>query len=173
MLLLCTTTSILCACSTTGPAGPPSPPGTAVVHDTARDLEAIAEFNRQYLKAVNEGDSATLSALTLDDIVTIEPNWKPIEGKAANDKANRQSLQLFRIEEKWTPTETVIVGDLAYQRGVFTESATPRAGGPSRTTRGNYLRIFRRQPDGSWRMTRDMTSSDQPVALPRARGDRS
>jgi ketosteroid isomerase-like protein len=38
------------------------------------------------------------------------------------------------------------------------------AGGTPRDLRGNFLRIYRRQPDGSWRMTRDMFSSDQPPA---------
>jgi ketosteroid isomerase-like protein len=157
-ILLVGSIGSLCACSTTSP------------HTTAaRDLEEISDFNRQYLEAINSGNGDALSNLTEDDMVTIEPNWKAIEGKAANDKANRQSLQLFKIKEEWAPVETVIDGNLAYQRGTFTEAATPRGGGPTRITRGNYLRIYRRSSDGTWRMTREMTSSDQPMTLPRAR----
>ena len=33
------------------------------------------------------------------------------------------------------------------------------AGGAARTSGGAFLRIYRRQPDGSWRMTRDMFNS--------------
>ena len=160
-ILLAGTVGSLCACSTTSPHSTPA---------AAHDQEAISDFNRQYLEAINSGNAQALSDLTDDDMVTIEPNWKPIEGKDANDKANRQSLQLFKIKEDWTPLETVIDGDLAYQRGTFTEAATPRSGGPTRVTRGNYLRIYRRGLDGAWRMTREMTSSDQPMTLPRARG---
>jgi ketosteroid isomerase-like protein len=63
---------------------------------------------------------------------------------------------------KVTPAETVIDGDLAYQRGTFTVVASPKGGGASRTTHGNFLRIYRRRHDGSWWMTRDMFSGDQP-----------
>jgi ketosteroid isomerase-like protein len=149
----------------------PSTVTAARSHD--RDLEAIGDFNRLYLKAINDGDIGTLSALTEEDMVTIQPNWKAIEGKAANDRANRQSLQLFKIKEEWTPMETVIDGDLAYQRGVFTETSTPKNGGPSHVSKGNFLRIYRRKPDGTWRMTREMTSADQPVEMPRVRGQRA
>jgi ketosteroid isomerase-like protein len=60
--------------------------------------------------------------------------------------------------------ETVIDGNLAYQRGSFTVIATPKAGGAARTTAGSFLRIYRRQPDGSWRMSRDMFNAEQPDA---------
>ena len=39
------------------------------------------------------------------------------------------SYQQFKIDEHWTPLETVIDGNLAYQRGSFTVTATPKAGG--------------------------------------------
>jgi ketosteroid isomerase-like protein len=56
---------------------------------------------------------------------------------------------MFDIDETWTPQETVIDGDLAYQRGTFTVEATPKAGGNKTRTSGTFLRIYRRQPDGS------------------------
>jgi ketosteroid isomerase-like protein len=70
---------------------------------------------------------------------------------------------MFRIEETWTPIETVISGDLAYQRGTFTVNATPKAGGNASHSTGTFLRIYRKQPNGEWRMVRDMFNSDQPA----------
>jgi ketosteroid isomerase-like protein len=143
---------VLAACSTTQPH--PT--------DTSAQLAAITAFNARYLKAINDGDIATLSSLTNDDHMMISPNRPPVTGKAANDAANGRTFQNSKIDESWTPLETVIDGDLAYQRGTFTVVATPKAGGASRTTHGNFMRIYRRQPDGSWWMTRDMFSADQP-----------
>jgi len=138
--------------------------GVALTADIphAADVGAIQAFNEQYLKAINAGDAAALSGLTDDDHIMIAPNRKPIEGKEANDRANSLGFQQFKIAETWTPLETVVDGNLAYQRGTFTVVATPKNGGATRTTRGNFLRIYRRQPDGSWRMTRDMFSGDAP-----------
>ncbi len=78
-----------------------------------------------------------MSSLTDDDHIMLIPGRAPIVGKAANDAANGRYFEQFNTLETWYPVETVIDGNLGYQRGTF-------------------LRIYRRQPDGSWRMTRDM-----------------
>jgi ketosteroid isomerase-like protein len=128
------------------------------------DLAAIAEFNRRYLQAINDGDIDTLSGLTTDDHIMLVPNRPPIVGKEANDRANAEVFEQFDIDETWTPVETVVAGDWAWQRGSFTVAATPKSGGATRETSGNFLRIYSRQPDGAWRMIRDMFNSDHPPA---------
>ena len=128
----------------------------------AADEAAITAFNARYLGAINDGDIATLSSLTTDGHIMISPNRTPIVGKQANDEANGRAFKMFDIDETWTPVETVIRGDLAYQRGTFTVAATPKAGGNTTKSTGTFLRIYRKQPDGQWRMVRDMFNSDQP-----------
>jgi ketosteroid isomerase-like protein len=130
----------------------------------AKDIASINRFNEQYLRAINAGDAQALSRLTDADHIMIAPNRPIIEGKEANDAANRGAYARFKIEEAWQPVETVVRDDLAYQRGTFTVTATPRDGGEPRETHGNFLRIYRRQSDGSWQMTRDMFSSDRAAA---------
>ena len=128
------------------------------------DLAAIAEFNRRYLNAINDEDIATLSSLTTEDHIMIASGRPPLVGKAANDAANARVFKQFDIVETWTPVETVVAGDWAYQRGTFTVEATPRAGGATSRTSGNFLRIYRRFPDVGWRMIRDMFNSQQAPA---------
>lgn len=129
-------------------------------HDTAADLAAITAFNARYLKAINDGDIATLSSLTDDDHMMVMAGRAPISGKAANDAANRRTLEQIDVEETWTPLETVIDRNLAYQRGTWTVAGTPKAGGPTTHSTGQFVRIYQRQKDGSWRMTRDVLLSD-------------
>jgi ketosteroid isomerase-like protein len=132
----------------------------------AADLAAISAFNVQYLKAINTGDIHALSALTDDDHIAIVPGRPPLLGKAANIAANGALYQQFNIAENWTPVETVIDGNLAYQRGSFSVAATAKAGITARPVggTGTFLRIYRRQADGSWIMTRDMFNTEQPAA---------
>jgi ketosteroid isomerase-like protein len=142
-----------------------SPPAAAPTASAsyAADLAAIAAFNVKYLKAINDGDITALSSLTDDDHIALPPGSAPLVGKAANVAVNGRIYQQARIDEHWTPIETVIDGNLAYQRGSFTASATPKtAGGTARAISGSFLRIYRRQPDGSWVMTRDMFNSGPP-----------
>ena len=144
--------AVLAGCGWFGDDGP----------SQADDLAAIAEFNRRYLGAINDGDIDALSALTTEGHMMILPNRAPIVGKAANDAANGSVFERFDIDETWTPSETALGGDWAWQRGSFSVTATPKAGGDATTTTGNFLRIYARQPDGSWRMTIDMFNSDTP-----------
>jgi ketosteroid isomerase-like protein len=128
----------------------------------AADEAAITAFNARYLGAINAGDIATLSSLTTEGHMMIAPGRPPIVGKKANDEANGRAFQSFNIVETWNPLETVISGDLAYQRGTYTVNATPKAGGNTSHSTGNFLRIYRKQANGEWRMVRDMFNSDQP-----------
>ena len=132
--------------------------------DTSADLAAITAFNARYLKSINDGDIATLSSLTDADHMMISPGRPPVSGKAANDATNGRTFEQFKIVETWAPLETIIDRNLAYQRGTFTVAATPKAGGATHTTQGKFVRIYQRQPDGSWRMTRDVILSDPAAA---------
>lgn len=128
----------------------------------AADEAAIADFNKRYLAAINSGDIAALGNLTTDGHIAIASGGNPIVGKEALVRTMDRAFQTTRIAEAWVPLETVISGDLAYQRGTFTVDATPKAGGNTSHTSGNFLRIYRKQPDGSWRMVRDMFNTAQP-----------
>ena len=126
----------------------------------AADEAAIAEFNRQYLAAINEGDIGALADLTTEDHMMIASGGDPLAGKQALVDAMTGAFQRLNFDESWTPQETVVSGDLAYQRGTFVVLATPKAGGDQSRTAGNFLRIYRRQPDGAWFMVRDSFNSD-------------
>lgn len=126
------------------------------------DLAAIEAFNQAYLKAINDEDIAALSALTTEGHIIFVPNRPPIVGKAANDEANGRAFEQFEFDETWSPVETVVSGDWAHQRGTYVVIATPRADGERRELTGNFLRIYERQPNGEWRMIRDMFVSDRP-----------
>jgi ketosteroid isomerase-like protein len=129
----------------------------------ADDLAAITAFNERYLRAINEEDIAALSALTTDGHIMLAPNSEPVVGKAANDALNGGAFQRYEFSETWRPVETVVDGDLGFQRGTFTVIATPRGDGDRLEVNGSFLRIYRRQANGEWRMTRDMFNSSTPL----------
>jgi ketosteroid isomerase-like protein len=150
-LLVATLGTLLAGCSS---ETPPS---------RAEDLAAITGFNERYLQAINTEDIAALSALTTDGHVMLPPNQEPVVGKAANDAMNGGAFERYEFSETWRPVETVIDGDLAFQRGTFTTIATPRGDGDRLEVSGSFMRIYQRQANGEWRMTRDMFNSSTPL----------
>ena len=160
--LVVTCLMVLCAAGCTR-----TPPAASGAASNSADLAAIMAFNKRYLQAINDGDFPTLSSLTVEDHIMMVPDRPAIVGKAANDEVNRRVAEQFNVAETWSPIETVIDGKLAYQRGTFTTSVTPKAGGQARTITGKFLRTYRRLPDGSWTMVIDMFNSDSAPERPR------
>ncbi len=130
-------------------------------NNEAADLAAIAEFNRQYLAAINGADIDALADLTTEGHMMISSGGPPLVGKQALVDAMSAAFERVVFNESWAPEETVVSGDLAYQRGTFVVVATPKAGGDATRTTGNFLRIYRRQPDGAWLMVRDSFNSQR------------
>jgi ketosteroid isomerase-like protein len=135
----------------------------AEVSAQSADEAAIAEFNRRYLKAINDGDIDTLASLTTDGHMMISSGGPPLTGKQALVAAMTRAFQTTDFDESWAPEETVVSGDLAYQRGTFVVVAKPKAGGAESRVTGNFLRIYRKV-DGAWFMVRDSFNSQQPRA---------
>jgi ketosteroid isomerase-like protein len=129
----------------------------------ADDLAQITAFNERYLQSINEEDIRTLSSLTTDGHVMLPPNSEPVVGKSANDAMNGGAFERYDFSETWSPVETVIDGNLAFQRGTFTTIATPKGEGERIEVSGSFMRIYQRQPNGEWRMTRDMFNSSTPL----------
>ena len=129
----------------------------------ADDLAAITAFNERYLQSINEEDIAALSNLTTDGHIMLPPNSEPVVGKSANDAMNGGAFERYDFSETWTPVETVIDGNLAFQRGTFTTIATPKGDDERLEVSGSFMRIYQRQANGDWRMTRDMFNSSTPL----------
>jgi ketosteroid isomerase-like protein len=62
-------------------------------------------------------------------------------------------------------------GDIAYARGTYDETFTMGGSEEMEADVGKILAILRKQPDGSWLITRWITNSDLP--LPSMEGEHS
>jgi ketosteroid isomerase-like protein len=136
---------------------------SAQAPSTTADEAAIAEFNRRYVQAINDGDIDTLASLTTEGHMMISSAGPPLTGKQALVDAMKRIFETTDFDESWAPEETVVSGDLAYQRGTFVVVSKPKAGGAETRMTGNFLRIYRKI-DGTWFMVRDSFNAQQPRA---------
>src|SRR5262245_42336397 len=63
------------------------------------DEAAIAEFNRKYLKAINDGDIDALASLTTDGHMMISSGGPPLTGKKALVDSMARAFQTTDIDE--------------------------------------------------------------------------
>jgi ketosteroid isomerase-like protein len=74
------------------------------------------------------------------------------------------ALAKYSVTQSFEPTETVVSGDWAFQRGIERIRAVPRDGGTPQENVQRALVILRRGDDGRWRYARGMTNGLPPSA---------
>ena len=126
------------------------------------DAAAIQTLTEEWTAAFNAGDATTLAAWYADDAVRMPPNAPAYTGPEAAKEAFRRLFEQFSGELTW-PTEEIVVADgWAFHRGTYTIRLTPVAGGEVIGESGKVIVIFRRQPDGSWKIAREIWNRDNP-----------
>jgi uncharacterized protein (TIGR02246 family) len=130
---------------------------------TTNDTQAIDDVRRLLQAAENAGDADAAAALMTDDVVVMVPDFEAQEGKAACVAFLRDVLGwLFEHFERritYTSAEVSVIGGIAFDRGTFTFTTTPRAGGTTTETTGKYLWLLRRI-DGEWKVARMIVCRD-------------
>jgi ketosteroid isomerase-like protein len=94
-------------------------------------------------------------------VVKLQPSTPTLFGKDAIVGALRADLEAVAWQTMDIATgEVVGDGDLAFARGTFTLAGQTRDVGQQLSFDGKFLTVFRRQPDGSWRIIRDVYNFD-------------
>lgn len=135
---------------------------TTPAHDHGSVRAAIERQAAAWGDAVNRGDSAAVAALYTDDAVLMAPNAEPIRGRDAIRGFADTLRGLSPRDVRLTVEEVEVCGDTAFEVGSYTMSLQP----PSQarmTDRGKYLVVWKRQPDGSWRIHRDIFNTNVPM----------
>jgi ketosteroid isomerase-like protein len=111
------------------------------------------------MEAIAARNADALRDLLTDDYEVWANAAPPIVGVEGAVTAMRGALERYRIDQRFDPTETVIAGDWAFERGIETMTVTPLAGDGARTMSQRALLIMRRGADGRWRYARGMTNA--------------
>ena len=124
---------------------------------------AVEEIYTEYVASLEAGDSNRWLAQWTEDGVQLPPGAPPNIGTEMIGKRNRGMLEKFTVEMEINTDEVTVAGDdLAFARGLYTATLTPKAGGDSVAIDGKFLTVFQKQPDGSWKIYRDIFNSNVP-----------
>jgi len=129
---------------------------------SSTELPAIAALRAAWTDAVAARNPDALKDLLTDDYEVWPQGAPPIVGPAAATAAMRGAIERFDIIQSFEPIETVVFGDVAFERGIERMILTPRDGGEKRTIEQRTFLIERKGSDGKWRFARGMTNQVAP-----------
>jgi len=127
------------------------------------DVQTLSQLQSQVDSAIIAGDTERYLTLITEDAVLMPPNGPPVSGREAIGSWNGAISRQFRIQEyRSVDDEVVVTGDWAFRRASIDWTVAPLDGGRPVRDSGKYIIIYRRQNDRSWRVARDMWSSNSP-----------
>ncbi len=126
-------------------------PGKAILFD----LEA------KFAKATADGGGKAFATWFAEDGVSLGNGQPPVHGREAIAKQATWSPKDYQL--LWTPTDAMMSpgGDMGYTWGHY-EGRSHDTDGNAKVTTGRYLTVWRKEPDGSWKVVLD-SSSEEPV----------
>jgi ketosteroid isomerase-like protein len=127
---------------------------SASAPDPAADHQAIAAATAQFQAAENAGSVDQFRGFFADDLVMMGPNKPPVTGGDSVAALMREFHDAFAVQVGYNSQEIVVFGDWAFDRGTESYTLTPKAGGAPIRKSGNYLYVYHRQKDGSWKQSR-------------------
>jgi len=139
----------------------PTPAATPAA--TPKESEALAEVRRaiekgnaQWAEGWKKGDAAMVAAIFAEDGVQLSGSGKIFKGPQQIRERQQAAMQSVDPGVKVTVTtlKVWLDGDTAYETGRYKYESSEK-GKPS-TDEGRYVTTWKRQKDGSWKLTMDM-----------------
>lgn len=140
----------------------PDKPATNPVDDPTYSAgkAKLFELEAQFAKAVKEGGGKAFAAYFADDGVTLANKQEPVIGREAIAHKALWDPAVYQLT--WTPQggEMSSAGDMGYTWGHYEGHSKDSHGNPV-VTKGRYLTIWKKQADGSWKVSLE-ASNEEP-----------
>jgi uncharacterized protein (TIGR02246 family) len=122
----------------------------------AEAKRAIDNGNAEWIEAWEKGDPEMVAAIFTDDGVMLSQGGKVFKGRQQILERQKAAMQSVTrpIKVSVITVKIWLDGDVAYETGKYkyeyTEKGTPVA------EEGRYVTMWKRQRDGSWKLSMDM-----------------
>jgi ketosteroid isomerase-like protein len=121
-----------------------------------RDVRTIFELTGEEATAIADGDLAHYLRLLADDAVFMPPNSPERTGQDLRRWLGEFLDNVAIAYHSFHHGETLVAGDLACHVFSCSWTASPKSKQKPALFHFKGLHLLRRQPDGSWRITREI-----------------
>jgi ketosteroid isomerase-like protein len=119
---------------------------------------------QQVLKASLAGDVSLIVDMYAEDAVIMPPNDTTLYGKDEIRSWWEDYFSFFRITSVLeTEREITVAGDQAFERESFSATIIPKESGARILDDIRSLSVWRREPDGGWKISHQIWNSTKPV----------
>jgi ketosteroid isomerase-like protein len=125
----------------------------------ATDETGLIKLDADWSNAVAAKDVEKTMSYYADDALMMPPNIPALTGKQSIRTLWKSLLEAPGFAGGWKATKAEVSGDLSYVTGTYEITETDDSG-KAMTDKGKYLKVWKKQPDGSWKCVADMFSSD-------------
>lgn len=155
------------AMTVAGCAQQPAPQPTAPPDTRAADEAALRALIGEWSAAAQAKEPAKFVSVYADDAVVMMEDAPDISGIAAIREGIAGMMQdpAFALSFEADRVVVARAGDLAYETGTYALTMT----GPDKKPapeKGRYVVVWRKQPDGAWKVVVDAPVSDPSEASP-------
>jgi ketosteroid isomerase-like protein len=135
---------------------------TATAAPQASTLVTLAKIREAWVQDLRTKQLEPILKFYAADAVFLQPTGERITGAAALRTLFQTIMATFNSELTLHSQNLETSGDLAYDSGDFQESLTTIATGAKITSKGSYIIIFKRQPNGSWQIVQHVWTGTPP-----------
>ena len=120
--------------------------------DIKSEQQALLDADKAWADAAASGDVAKIKAFWTEDAINYFPGQKPAFGKKEILEIVKRNRSIPGFSLNWEPLEAVVSnsGDLGYTHGSYKISFNDPEGNTLEKS-GNYVCIWKKQEDGSWK----------------------
>jgi len=131
----------------------------------AADEQAIRDTEAAWVKAFATKDPAKAEAFYADDAASMLPDTPLMTGKKEILAGMKPELGDPNFSLVFAPTKVEIAssGDMAYTQGAFRYTTTDPKTGKRVGQAGNYVEVYKKQPDGAWKVEEDIATEETPL----------
>lgn len=126
------------------------------------DRDAVIARHDGFVAAFGTEDVGRMAEFLTEDHIGMPPGRPQQVGRAAAKEFWREGFAAARSEFTTTSRDLTIVGDTAIDRFSFDMNIAPRDGGAAIHDTGKCVWVWRRDPDGAWRVALAIWNTDMP-----------
>ena len=124
--------------------------------------QTLAKLREAWIQDLRTKQLEPILKFYAPDAVFLQPNGDRVSGSAALRTLFQTIMSTFTSDLALHSQNLETSGDLAYDSGDFQETLTTIASGAKITSKGSYIIIYKRQPNGRWQIVQQVWTGTPP-----------